>query len=107
MKTKSSNTNSDEQDGCPDCGNRDVVPKSFAWDALTSLPPKTERELNELRSLRATVVDLLSYDHLKDRREINTMIPVPVDLLAALAHNPQIDEDGATSRFAFRLLTSS
>lgn len=31
---------------CPECGNKEVVTKADAWDALNSYPPKAQREID-------------------------------------------------------------
>lgn len=90
--------------GCPDCGSQEVVSKAAAWDALTSIPPKAEKELNELRLLRAAVFDLLSYDHMQDNTEGTVTVAVPLRLLSALARNPQVDPNGTISKLIRRTL---
>lgn len=68
---------------CPKCGADDAVPKAEAWDALCSIPPAVQKELDRLRSVEQAVKFMLRES--KHRDGHNPKRNVDAQSLEALA----------------------
>ena len=68
---------------CPTCGSDKAVDKSEAWDALTSIPPKTEKELFRLRQIEAAARNIALYGQHEGDKD-NEVTTVRLSYLNAL-----------------------
>ena len=65
---------------CPECGSGQAVSKSEAWDAACEVPPKTARELENLRGIASAALKMIRHSpHPGDEETV--VIGVPAELL--------------------------
>ena len=70
---------------CPDCGSSQAVSKFVAWDALTKVPPKVEKELAWLRSVERAARPIAQHSGDADTVVISIPFSVFEDIREALA----------------------
>lgn len=73
-----------DEHSCPNCGTNEAVPKSVAWDALATVPPKAARDLERLRNIELAARSLIEAGaHPGDAETV--VVTVPKAFLDSLA----------------------